>query len=81
LTYFNETQIFLSDFQKNIQILNFIKIRQVEADFFHAERRTDLVKQIVAFHCFAKAPKQKKIQLYCKYLFQPAMSSQQSNLE
>ena len=72
---------FLDRFSKSIQKLNFIKIRPVEADLFHAEGRTDLMKQIVAFHCFAKAPKHEKIQLYSKYLFQPSMPSQQSNSE
>ena len=32
---------FLDTFSKNIQILNFIKIRPVEAKLFHAEGRTD----------------------------------------
>jgi hypothetical protein len=30
----------------------------VEADLFHAEGRTELMKQIVTFHCFAKASKE-----------------------
>ena len=44
---------------------NFIKIRQMEADFFFAERkthgqtdrRTDMTKPIFAFHGFANARK------------------------
>jgi hypothetical protein len=64
----NETWFLSTVFQNNIQMLNFIKIRPVEADLFHAEGRTDLMKQVVAFHCFTKAPKQEQIQLYCKYL-------------
>ena len=32
---------FLDRFSKNTQILNFMKIRSVEAELFHADRRTD----------------------------------------
>jgi hypothetical protein len=35
-------QIFFDQFSKNTQILNFIKIRPVEAGVFHVEGRTDL---------------------------------------
>jgi hypothetical protein len=34
-----------------------MKIRLVLAEFFHADRRTDMTKLIVAFRDFAKAPK------------------------
>jgi hypothetical protein len=37
----NETCIFSRDFWKNNQISNFTKIRQMEAEFSHAERETD----------------------------------------
>jgi len=32
-------------------------IRPVRAELFHADRRTDMTKLIVAFRNFAKAPK------------------------
>jgi len=32
---------FLEEFSKNPQISNFIKIRPVGAEFFHADERTD----------------------------------------
>jgi hypothetical protein len=34
-----------------------MKIRPVGAELFHAGRRTDMTKLIVAFRYFAKAPK------------------------
>ena len=39
---------------------NFIKIRPVEAEFFHADRQTDTVKLVVGFRSFAKATKNDK---------------------
>jgi hypothetical protein len=39
------------------QILNFMEIRPVEAKLFHADRRTDTTKLMVAFRNFANAPK------------------------
>jgi hypothetical protein len=33
----NETRIFMTDFGKSIQISNFMKIRQVEAELAHAD--------------------------------------------
>jgi hypothetical protein len=36
---------------------NFIKIRPVKGELFHADGQTDLTKLIVAFHNFANAPK------------------------
>ena len=43
---------------KNTQISNFMEIRPVGTESFHADRRTDrLPKLIVAFRNFAKAPK------------------------
>jgi hypothetical protein len=38
---FNETVIFSTDFFKNLQITNFLKIRAVEAQLFLADGRTD----------------------------------------
>jgi hypothetical protein len=34
-----------------------MKIRPVGAELFHADRRTDMTKLIVAFYNFANAPK------------------------
>jgi hypothetical protein len=40
---------------KNIQIPNFMKIRLVGAEIFHADERTDMTKVTVAFRSFANA--------------------------
>ena len=49
---------FLDKFsKKNIQISNFVKIRQVGTELFHADGRTDMTKPIVAFRNFANSPK------------------------
>ena len=49
LSYFNETWIFLNRIWKNTQISNFMKIRPVGAELFHADRRTDMTKPLGAF--------------------------------
>jgi len=38
--------------------LNFVKIRPVGAELFHADRRTDMTKLIAATLNFANAPKE-----------------------
>ena len=48
---------FLDSFWRNAQISNFMKIRPVGAELFHADRRTDVTKIIVAFRNFANASK------------------------
>ena len=53
----NKTLIPLSDSLKNTQIPNFIKIRPVGAELFHADGQTDKTKLIVAFRNFANEPK------------------------
>jgi len=45
-----------------------MKIRSVEAEFSHVDGRTDSQKLIVAFHNFAKAPKETKIHLMISVL-------------
>jgi len=57
LSDFNETRIFSTNFRKKIQISNFMKIRLVAAELFHADGRTDMTKLIVAYRNFAKVPK------------------------
>ena len=52
---FNETRIFLTYCRKN-PVSNFMKIRPVGVELFHAEGRTDMRKLVVAFRNFAKAP-------------------------
>ena len=44
-------------FEKNIKIQNFMKIRQVVAELFHADGQTYMTKLAVAFRNFANAPK------------------------
>jgi hypothetical protein len=46
---------FLDRFSKNSQILNFMEIRSVGAELFHADGQTD-VKLIVSFRNFTIAP-------------------------
>jgi hypothetical protein len=46
---------FLDRFPKTPQISNFMKIRPVGAELFHADGQTD--RQTVTFHNFANAPK------------------------
>ena len=46
--------------EKNLQIPNFMKIRPVGAELFHADRRTNMTKLIVAFRNFTNAPRNKK---------------------
>ena len=53
----NETWIFSTNFRKNTEISNLIKIFPVAVELFHADRRTDTTKLIVGFRSFAKAPK------------------------
>ena len=43
--------------KKTPEIPNFMKIRPVRAELFHADGRTDVMKLVVAFRNFANAPK------------------------
>ena len=45
------------NYGKNAQILNFMIIRLVEAELFHAERQRETTKLIVVFRSFLKVPK------------------------
>jgi len=53
---FDETFNFLDIFSKYL-IPNFLKIRPMRAELFHADGRTDLTELIVAFRNFAKVRK------------------------
>jgi hypothetical protein len=52
---FNKTLIFLTDLKYSVS--NFIIIRPLEAEFFHADGQTDMTELIVAFRNFMNAPK------------------------
>jgi hypothetical protein len=45
------------EFSKNTQTSNFMKVPPMEAEFFYADRRTDMTKLTVTFSNFSKAPK------------------------
>jgi hypothetical protein len=48
-------------FSKNTEIRNFMKIRPVGAELFHAVRQTGMTKLITTFRIFAKAPTKKQV--------------------
>jgi len=56
LSNFNELA-FPDIFSKHTQISNFVKIRPLGVELFHADGRTDITRLIVAFRNFANAPK------------------------
>jgi hypothetical protein len=47
--------------KKKDQISNFIQIRPVQAELFHADRQTDMTKLTVGFRNFKNAPKDRTI--------------------
>jgi hypothetical protein len=53
---FIKTWILSTGFLENTRISNFMNTRPVETELFHADRRTDMKKLIVAFRNFANAP-------------------------
>jgi hypothetical protein len=53
LSDFNETSVLSTDFRKNTQIPNFVKIRPIRAELFHAYLRTD-GQTNEANSCFSK---------------------------
>ena len=59
-------------FSKNMQISNFIKIRQVGADLFHADGQTDgqtdMMCLVIAFRKFAKVPSKQSGCMPCHIL-------------
>jgi hypothetical protein len=67
LSDFIETWIF-RQMSKNTQVLIFMKIRRVGADFFDANgQRTDMTEPVVGFHNFVSASKMRKevVRCYC----------------
>jgi hypothetical protein len=48
---------FLDLFSTNIQTSDGMKILPTGAELFHADRRTDMTKLIVALHNYANTPK------------------------
>ena len=57
LSDFSECCIFGQIFEKKTQIPNFMEIRRVGAVLFHAGRRRDVAKLMIAFRNFANSPK------------------------
>jgi len=57
---------FSDRFSTNAQILDFVKIRPVEADLFQADGQADMTKLIAAFRNFANAPKNRLDYLQCE---------------
>jgi hypothetical protein len=71
LLYFNKTRPFSKDFSKNTPVSNFMKIRRVVAELFHADgqthsqtkgrrdRQADMTKLNVTLRNFSKAAKER----------------------
>jgi hypothetical protein len=52
-----KSDFFSTDFRKNTQTPNCMKIRPVGAKLFDTDRRADMTKLIIALHNFANASK------------------------
>jgi len=57
---FKWTCIFLNRFLKNTLTSNFVKIHSVGAELFHADKRTDMTRLIVAVHNSVNMPKNER---------------------
>ena len=66
----NETGIVLDRFSKNTQTSNMAKIHSVGAEFFHAEKRTDMTKLTVGFRNFGNMSKNEKLLQLSKSYYQ-----------
>jgi hypothetical protein len=68
-------------FSKNPQISNFITIRPVGAELFHADGQTDMTKLVVAFRNFANAPnRQCTYNEHCGTFVQPLCSGNATSI-
>jgi hypothetical protein len=80
LSDFIETLTFLDRFLENNEISNFMKIRRVATELFHAGGRkdgwTDMRNVIVAFHNFATPPKMFQIKQSFNKFFAFSVTSQ-----
>ena len=56
LSDFTKTLFFFIDFRKKVPVSDFMKIRPVGAELFHADGQTDKTKLIVVFRNTANAP-------------------------
>jgi len=62
LSDFNETCVYWTVFgEKNIEMWNFMKIRPVGAELFHADRQTDMTKLIVCFWQICERPQNQSV--------------------
>ena len=52
---------------RNPQISNFMKMHPVEAKLFHADRWTNVMKEIVTSHNFANVPN-KNVHIVCVFV-------------
>ena len=69
--YFCQTlmkfSFFSTDFRKTAPISDFMKIRPVGAELFHADGQTDMTRLIISSHNFANAPKNEEFEYNLQY--------------